>query len=152
MASFFKKAGKTLGKASKFISSNPILSTAISAVPVVGGIASKAAQFGSMLDSKGKSVSQASAPSLQAHSSVAASAPSRAMGNQVIDDTGVKGFFGKAWEFIKKNWLLVIVLPIGLFILFVIVKKMMGKKAPARRRSTAFLAKARAAKAAKRRR
>ena len=76
MANFFKKAGKALGKASKFISSSPILSTAISAVPVVGGIASKAAQFGATLDSKGKSVSQASAPSLQAPSSVARSAPS----------------------------------------------------------------------------
>ena len=151
MASFFKKAGKALGKASKFVSSNALVSTAIGAVPVVGGVAVKAAQFGAKLDSKGKSVSQASAPSLQSPSSVAASAPSRAMGNKVVDDTGVKGFFTKAWEFIKKNWLLVIVLPIGLIILFVIVKKLMGKKAPARRRSTAFLAKARAAKAAKRR-
>ena len=152
MANFFKKAGKALGKASKFVSSNAIVSAAVGAVPVVGGIAAKAAQFGAKLDSKGKSVSQASSPSLQAPSSVAASAPSRAMGNKVVDDTGVKGFFTKAWEFIKKNWLLVIVLPIGLIILFVIVKKLMGKKAPARRRSTAFLAKARAAKAAKRRR
>lgn len=151
MSKFFKKAGKALGKASKFVSSNALVSTAIGAIPVVGGVASKAAQFGATLDSKGKSVSQASAPSLQSPSSVAASAPSRAMGNKVVDDTGVKGFFTKAWEFIKKNWLLVIVLPIGLIILFVIVKKLMGKKAPARRRSTAFLAKARAAKAAKRR-
>jgi len=152
MANFFKKAGKSLGKASKFISSNPILSTAISAVPVVGGIASKSAQFGAMLDSKGKSVAQASAPSLRAPSSVALSAPSRSLSVQDSSESGVKGFFVKAWEFIKKNWLLVIVLPIGLIILFVIVKKLMGKKAPARRRSTAFLAKARAAKAAKRRR
>lgn len=152
MANFFKKAGKALGKASKFISSNPILSTALSAVPVVGGIASKAAQFGATLDSKGKSVSQASAPSLQAPSSVALSAPSRSLSVQNSSESGVKGFFMKAWDFIKKNWLLVIVLPIGLIILFVIVKKLMGKKAPARRRSTAFLAKARAAKAAKRRR
>lgn len=152
MANFFKKAGKSLGKASKFISSNPILSTALSAVPVVGGIASKSAQFGAMLDSKGKSVSQASAPSLQAPSSVALSAPSRSLSVQGSSESGVKGFFVKAWDFIKKNWLLVIVLPIGLIILFVIVKKLMGKKAPARRRSTAFLAKARAAKAAKRRR
>lgn len=151
MASFLKKVGKGVGKAAKFVSSSPILSTVVSATPVVGGVSSKVAQFGAMLDSKGKSVSQASAPSLQSPSSVAASAPSRAMGNKVVDDTGVKGFFIKAWEFIKKNWLLVIVLPIGLIILFVIVKKLMGKKAPARRRSTAFLAKARAAKAAKRR-
>lgn len=152
MANFFKKAGKSLGKASKFISSNPILSTALSAVPVVGGIASKSAQFGAMLDSKGKSVSQASAPSLQAPSSVALSAPSRSMSVVNSDsESGIKGFFTKAWEFIKKNWLLVIVMPIGLIILFVIVKKLMGKKTPARRRSTAFLAKARAAKAAKRR-
>lgn len=152
MANFFKKAGKTLGKASKFISSNPIVSTAFSAIPVVGGIASKAAQFGAKLDSKGKSVSQASAPSLQAPSSVALSAPSRSLSVQNSSESGVKDFFMKAWDFIKKNWLLVIVLPIGLIILFVIVKKMMRKKAPVRRRSTAFLAKARAAKAAKRRR
>jgi len=152
MTNFFKKVGKSLGKASKFISSNPILSTAISAVPVVGGIASKSAQFGTMLDSKGRSVAQASAPSLQAPSSVALSAPSRSLSVQDSSESGVKGFFVKAWEFIKKNWLLVIVLPIGLIILFVIVKKLMGKKAPARRRSTAFLAKARAATAAKRRR
>lgn len=152
MSKFFKKAGKALGKASKFISSSPIVSTAISAVPVVGGVAAKAAQFGAKLESKGKSVSQASAPSLQAPSSVALSAQSRSLSVQDSHESGVKGFFTKAWDFIKKNWLLVIVLPVGLIILFVIVKKLMGKKAPARRRSTAFLAKARAAKAAKRRR
>lgn len=153
MASFFKKAGKSLGKAAKFVSSSPILSTVLSAVPVVGGVAAKAAQFGATMDSKGKSVSQASAPSLQAPSSVALSAPSRSLSvkEKESSTSGVKDFFTKAWEFIKKNWLLVIVLPIGLIILFVIVKKLMGKKAPARRRSTAFLAKARAAKAAKRR-
>lgn len=151
MSKFFKKAGKALGKASKFISSSPIVSTAISAVPVVGGVAAKAAQFGAKLESKGKSVSQASAPSLQAPSSVALSAPSRSLTVKDSSESGVKDLFTKAWEFIKKNWLLVIVLPIGLIILFVIVKKLMRKKAPARRRSTAFLAKARAAKAAKRR-